>query len=191
MELNTEELKAKFLETARNEIHREGLENLLAWLEKSDFFTAPSSTRFHGAYAGGLCQHSLDVLEMAKKFAPAVGKKIDPEALTVACLFHDLCKVNFYKIDYRNQKVDGVWKQIPFYTVEEKLAYGGHGSKSVFLAERFMKLSVDEAVAINCHMGFSDVSDMNLNRISDAYKASALAWLVHVADEASTYLLER
>lgn len=41
-----EKPKETFLALCREKIHREGLEDLLAWLTKSDFFTAPASTRF-------------------------------------------------------------------------------------------------------------------------------------------------
>ena len=64
---DVEKQKQEFLSLCRENIHREGLEDLLTWLQKSDFFTAPASTRYHGAYEGGLCEHSLDVYRMAKK----------------------------------------------------------------------------------------------------------------------------
>lgn len=58
---DVEKQKQEFLSLCRDNIHRDGLEDLLGWLQKSDFFTAPASTRYHGAYEGGLCEHSLDV----------------------------------------------------------------------------------------------------------------------------------
>ena len=56
-----EQQREEFLTLCRNNIHRDGLEDLLSWLQKSDFFTAPASTKYHGAYEGGLCEHSMDV----------------------------------------------------------------------------------------------------------------------------------
>ena len=187
---NIEEQKQKFLALCRDNIHRDGLEELLGWLEKSDFFTAPASTRFHGAYEGGLCEHSLDVYDMALKGANGFGLILDAESIAIAALFHDLCKVNFYKPDTRNQKINGVWTVVPCYTVEEKFAFGGHGSKSVFLVQQFMKLKTDEAAAINSHMGAFPGGDA-VRDSANAYEAFFLAWLIHAADEAATYLLER
>ena len=188
-----EKQKQEFLTLCRENIHREGLEDLLNWLQterRSDFFTAPASTRFHGAYKGGLCEHSLDVYSMAKKAISAYGLDLSEESVVISALFHDLCKVNFYKEDFRNQKIDGVWQQVPCYIIEEKYCFGGHGSKSVFLVQQFMKLKTDEAAAINCHMGATSGGD-SVRETSSAYQAFPLAWIIHVADEAATYLLDR
>lgn len=191
MELNLEEQKERFLSICREKIHRDGLEDLLEWLCKSDFFTAPASTHYHGAYAGGLCQHSLDVYDYIQKLAFLLPTQPSEESLAIVALWHDLCKVRLYKIDKRNQKIDGVWQEVPYYTIEEKYHFGGHGSKSVFLIQQFMKLKADEAAAINCHMGFSDGGSSTVRDVSNAYQQFGIAWLVHVADEAATYLLER
>ena len=192
MSVNVNDQKKLFLEICNDRIHREGLDKLLDWLEKSDFYTAPASTRFHGAYEGGLCEHSLDVLEQALKLTPMLPQKLENlESLTIACLFHDICKVNCYKPDKRTKKVNGTWVEVPYFSVEEKFHFGGHGSKSVFILQQFMKLTPEEAVAINCHMGFSDCGPSGTSDISNAYEQYPLAWLVHVADEAATYLLDR
>lgn len=191
MELNLEAQKQEFLTICRTEIHRDGLEELLEWLCKADFFTAPASTRYHGGYAGGLCQHSIDVYQYAKKLSFLMPSAPSEESLAVAALFHDVCKVNLYKVDKRNQKIDGVWREVPVYVIEEKFHFGGHGSKSVFLVQQFMKLTTEEAAAINCHMGFSDGSATTVRDVSSAYQQFPLAWLTHVADEAATFLLDR
>ena len=191
MELNLEEQKQRFLEICRTTIHRDGLEDLLSWLQKVDFFEAPASTKYHGAYTGGLCQHSLDVYDYARKLTFLSPVPISDESLVIATLFHDVCKVNLYKVDKRNQKIDGVWREVPVYVIEEKFHFGGHGSKSVFLVQQFMKLTTEEAAAINCHMGFSDGSATTVRDVSSAYQQFPLAWLTHVADEAATFLLDR
>ena len=82
------------------------------------------------------------------------------ETYAIVALLHDLCKANFYKKGTRNVKNDetGKWEKVPSYSVEDMFPYG-HGEKSVFLIERFMKLKVEEAVAIRWHMGgFDDAS---------------------------------
>lgn len=183
--------KERFISLCREKIHRDGIERLLEWLSRSDFFTAPASTHFHGAYEGGLCEHSIDVYECALKTVEGFGLEFNEESLLIAALFHDLCKVNFYKKEMRNRKIDGKWQEVPSYAVDEKYAFGGHGSKSVFLVQQFMQLKTEEASAINCHMGFSDVNPTATNEISRAYAAFPLAWVIHVADEAATYLIKR
>ena len=84
---------------------------------KADFFTAPASTHYHGAYAGGLCQHSIDVYQYAKKMSFILDKEPSEESLAIATLFHDVCKVNLYKVDKRNQKINGEWKEVPYYVI--------------------------------------------------------------------------
>ena len=187
---DVEKQKQEFLALCRENIHREGLEDLLTWLQKSDFFTAPASTRYHGAYEGGLCEHSLDVYRMAKKAIAGYELELAEESVAIAALFHDLCKVNFYRRDTRNQKINGEWQEVPYYTIEEKFCFGGHGSKSVFLVQQFMKLKTDEAAAINCHMGATPGGDA-VRDSGNAFQAFPLAWVTHVADEAATYLLKR
>ena len=87
MSVDLQEQRERFLACCRENIRREGLDRLLDWLDKSDFFQAPASTRFHGAYAGGLCEHSLDVLECARKLTQAFALPLKEESLTVAALF--------------------------------------------------------------------------------------------------------
>ena len=188
--MDIEAQKIEFITLCREKINREGLEDLLNWLQKSDFFIAPASTKYHGAYEGGLCEHSLDVYRMMLKGIEAYGLKLKDESVAIASLFHDLCKVNFYKKDFKNQKIDGQWQEVPCYTIEEKYCFGGHGSKSVFLVQQFMKLKTDEAAAINCHMGFSQGGD-TLRDTGKVFEGNSLAWLTHVSDEAATYLLKR
>jgi len=191
MELNFETQKQEFLTICRSCIQREGLEALLDWMSKADFFTAPASTKYHGAYAGGLCQHSIDVYQYAKRLTFLMPEAPTEESVAIVTLFHDLCKVNLYKTEKRNQKINGEWQEVPVYTVEEKYHFGGHGSKSVFLIQQFMKLTTEEAAAINCHMGFADGSASVVRDVSNAYHQFPLAWITHVADEAATYLLNR
>ena len=173
-----------------NDIDREGMKELMDWLEKSDFYTAPASTRFHGSYHGGLCEHSLNVYDELKRLLQIYGDSVNVSESTIriVSLFHDLCKVNFYITEKRNRKNElGQWESYDAYSIKEKLCYGGHGSKSVFILQNFMKLSVDEAVAINCHMGaFGDNKD-----IGKSFEQFPLAWLVHTADCAASFIVER
>lgn len=171
-------------------INRDGMNEFRNWLNSSDFFTAPASTRYHGNYAGGLLEHSLNVYDQLEKLLPLYADvvHVPEESVRIASLFHDLCKVNFYSTEKRNRKNEhGQWESYDAYTIKEKMCYGGHGSKSVFILQNFIKLTVDEAVAINCHMGASDGN----KDVGNAYEQFPFAWLVHVADEAAAFIIEK
>ena len=183
--------KDKFTEIYTQYITRPGADKLFAWLESTDFFTAPASTRFHGDYNGGLCEHSINVWEELIRLLKAYPEvKVTAETATIVTLLHDLCKIGCYKQELRNQKVNGVWVQKPVYVFDEDFCYGGHGSKSVYLIQKHMDLTDTEAVAINCHMGFSDRNPGDYS-LGSAYEQYPLAWLLHVADESATFIRER
>ena len=185
---NIEENKRIFLELC-SMIKRDGIEDLLAWLESSDFFTAPASIRFHGNYPGGLVEHSLNVYYELDRLLGAYPEiQVSEETALISSLFHDLCKVNVYGTELRNRKnEEGVWEKYEAYTFNEKFRYGGHGPKSVFIVQNFMKLKPEEAVAINCHMGgFSE----DPKSVCSAFEHFPFAWLVSVADQSATYLIE-
>lgn len=178
--------KDEFKRIIRENIKRPGIEELMDWLEETDFYAAPASTRYHGAHEGGLVMHSLNVYSQLKKLCEWYECDANEEAIVIVALFHDLCKVGVYKTEMRWRKnQQDKWEQYPTYKHEEDFAYGGHGSKSVFLVQSFIKLSPEEASAINCHMGQWDAT--TYSNPSPVFERNLLAWLLHVADEADTY----
>ena len=181
--------KERFLSLC-GKIERDGIDRLLGWLGSSDFYTCPASTKYHGAFRGGLLEHSLNVYDELKRLLAAYPEiEAAEESVVIVSLFHDLCKVNYYGVEKRNRKNEaGQWESYDAYTVKEKFPFGGHGSKSVFLIQQFMTLSAEEAVAINCHMGTWDRSDPDVGR---SFEQFPLAWLLHVADESATYIREK
>lgn len=181
----------EFVEIYTRDIHRAGSEKLLEWLKTTDFFRAPASTRFHGACEQGLVMHSLNVHRAMTRYFLEEGDS--PESFAICALLHDLCKANFYKPGTRNVKNEatGQWEKVPTFTVEDAFPYG-HGEKSVFLIERFMKLKTSEAVAIRWHMGgFDDAARGGSFAVSQAYDQYPLAVKLHMADLAATYLMEK
>lgn len=186
--------REKFIEIYKSTVTREGADKFLEYLtEKTDFFTAPASTRYHGSYEGGLLEHSLNVYECLcdyvkhSKFCKKYGFEFSEESLAIVALLHDVCKTNFYKTEMRNVKKDGVWVPVPYYTIEDNLPYG-HGEKSVYILSGFMKLSRDEAFAIRYHMGFSGPEDNGT--VGQALEMFPLAFALCVADSESAYYLE-
>lgn len=190
-------MKDKFIKAYTENITRPGADKLLAWIESSDFFAAPASTRFHLSSPGGLLEHSLHVFERMKAIC-ANEATITPgfnvpsmETIAVCGLLHDICKANFYAVEMRNRKNDqGRWEQYPFYVVDDKLPYG-HGEKSVYIISGFMRLSREEAMAIRWHMGFSDNDFQGGGySVGNAFDKFPLAVLLHIADLQATYLDE-
>lgn len=187
--------KEEFLDIFYDNVERDGADKLLEWLEKSDFFTAPASTKRHSSYKGGLCQHSINVYKrfvklLEMEFGENWQTKVNPESVAIMGLLHDVCKVNTYVEDVKNVKVDGVWTQKPYYRVEDTLPYG-HGEKSVYIISAFMKLTREEALAINWHMGEFDARVQNGSYLaSEVFYKYPICFLMHLADLTATYLDE-
>ena len=182
----------EFEEIFRSKVTREGSAAFLEWLSKTDFFTAPASTKFHCACPSGLVQHSISV------YRTMVERYFDPEtdseeSFAICGLLHDVCKAQFYKEGTRNVKNEqtGAWEKKPYYMIEDSFPYG-HGEKSVFLIERFLRLKTSEAIAIRWHMGgFDDAARGGNFAIRQAYDRYPLAVKLHLADLESTYLREK
>lgn len=188
-------LKDTFIKIFQDNIKRQGADKLLEYLVMSDFFTAPASTKFHLDKEGGLVEHSLNVYYRLKELVENEkndwSKSISQETIAITGLLHDICKVNLYKVDSRNIKQpDGSWKSTPFYSIDEELPYG-HGEKSVYILAGFIKISRDEAMAINWHMGgFDERVKGGSFQVGKAFAKHPLAALLHAADLLSTYLDE-
>ena len=189
--------RERFLDIYTKCITREGAQELLAYLTgaKSDFFTAPASTRYHSACEGGLLDHSLNVYDCLKdylernKVKNEFGLSYSEESIAIVSLLHDLCKVNVYKVSTRNVKdpVTGQWKQMPYYEFDDNLPYG-HGEKSVYVISGFMRLTREEAFAIRYHMGFSNEDDVR--NVGKAFELFPLALALSIADTEATYFVE-
>ena len=178
-------MKEQFIELLKS-TNREGIENLLAFLEKTDFYVAPASTKYHGAYKGGLLEHSMKVYEILKEKIKNEKLDVKEDTMIISALLHDICKLNFYKVDYRNAKNEkGEWEKVPYYTIDDTIPYG-HGEKSVMMISEYIKLTNEEKYAIRWHMGFTEPKEL-YGTIGQAYKKYPLALLLFEADLESTY----
>ena len=183
-------MEEKFIELLKS-TKREGIEELIGFLKKTDFFTAPASTRYHGCFEKGLLEHSIKVYEILKeKVKTAVIPINTPEeSIILISLLHDICKSNYYKVDYRNAKNElGVWEKVPYYTIEDTIPYG-HGEKSVMMITEYIKLTPEEKYAIRWHMGYTEPKEL-YNTIGVAYKKYPVALLTHEADLEATYFFD-
>ena len=180
--------REEFLEIFRTHITRPGSEKLLDWMDsKTDFFSAPASTRFHGACDGGLCAHSLNVYRVLHGtfFTPDEDSE---ETFAICALLHDLCKIGCYRPGTRNVKgSDGKWKSVPTYQFDDPMPYG-HGEKSVYIVNGYLRLTREEAFAIRYHMGFS--GDEDKRNVGKAFQMYPLAFALSTADCEATYFLE-
>lgn len=177
-------------------VKRDGIDKLIEFIRNSDFYTAPASTRFHGAKEGGLLEHSLNVYECLNNkwsnttWVNAIGGiGIDDDTITIVALLHDLCKIYYYTTEMRNVKENGVWVQKPYYTVDDKIPYG-HGEKSVMMIEEYIKLKLVERYAIRWHMG-PYVGQQDWTTLGEAIEKYPLVLALHQADMEATYLLEK
>ena len=187
--------KTEFIEIYQTYIKRAGAKEFLDYLcsNKSDFFTAPASTRFHGSYPEGLVEHSINVYHCLKDYLSRnrvkdmYGMDYDDETIALVALLHDVCKINVYKTSYRNKKVNGEWQQVPYYEFEDEMPYG-HGEKSVYMISPFIKLTREEAFAIRYHMGFSNEDPAR--NVGYTFEHFPLAFALSTADMEATYFVD-
>jgi hypothetical protein len=177
---------------------RPGIEKVIEYLNTTDFFTAPASTKYHNAFEEGLAEHSLNVWDVLGRKNGAYGNPIPPDSETITALLHDLCKTNFYKKEMKNVKKgtkDNGWgKQVANWVEEEVWVVDdkepmGHGEKSLWLLSKMIELTDQEAYLIRYHMGFTEPKDnwMHLNNALDKYPEIIL---LHTADLEATYMIE-
>ena len=128
---------------------------------------------------------------MQNEYGEQFEKVISKESIAICALLHDLCKIDFYKTDFRNVKDNGTWVQKEYYVKNELLPYG-HGEKSVYIINGFIRLTREEAMAINWHMGgFDSRCKGGNNSISEAFALYPLILLLHLSDLQATYIDEK
>jgi len=210
--MNREKMIQRYEELLES-VSRDGMDRLMDFIRKSDFYTAPASTRFHGSYEGGLLEHSLSVYERLVDKAnnpiwDGAFQDIDTDSFIIAALLHDICKTYFYGMELKNQKTydeekvknaerwqvkhdnngDFIWETVPVYIVDDKIPYG-HGEKSVMMVEEYIKLKPVERYAIRWHMGpYSGQQDWNT--FAAAITKYPLALALFEADMEATYIIE-
>ena len=201
-------------EALLSSVTRTGLDKLMSYIkDRTDFYSAPASTRFHLACEGGLLQHSLNVYDclIAKKESPVwkpILAEIPDESLIIMALLHDLCKANFYKEGTKNQKTydpekvseaepwqrkhdqmgDYIWETVKTYQIDDQLPLG-HGEKSVMLIQCYIRLTMQEVMAVRWHMGFSEAKE-NYAAAGLAMEKYPVVLALHEADLEATKIWE-
>ena len=196
------EKKERFVELLRS-TGRQGIEEVISYLEKSGFFSSPASTAFHLNYEGGLMEHSMNVYDMAiamrgpiVAMKPEMEEKMAKENIIIAALLHDVCKANIYKKTKKwDFGKDGTPEQKEKYTTNYSEMPVGHGEKSVIILLGLgLKLTLDEMVAIRWHMGAWDLAFQSYeakSNINEAGNRHPLLALIQSADNMATHILEQ
>lgn len=169
-------------------IGRKGMDELVEYLTESDFFTAPASAKYHSSYQGGLAEHSYKVYELFYRKCISYKVSYDIDSIIIASLLHDLCKVNFYKIEEKWRKDDrGKWESYKAYGYDDLLPLG-HGEKSALIAQKFIELTDSELLMIRWHMAFSANCDQIA--LHNAIQKEPLIVLLHTSDFESSFIFE-
>lgn len=177
---------------------RPGMDHLMEWIEqKTDFYTAPASTKYHLACEGGLASHSLNVYRLLKGKVESGLLELRADTLIITSLLHDLCKVNFYVKETKNVK-DGMkigpygkevanWIEKEVWSVRDAFPVG-HGEKSCYYIQSHIRLTDEEYAMIRLHMG----SDRN--GYPDPFAESGAVFpgviAIHTSDLESAFIVE-
>ena len=167
-------------------------ERCIKWLETTDFFTAPASTKYHDDFEHGLLLHSIrvynNVIDLLRTdhFSRSLSLKDQYDAL-LAALVHDWCKIGLYEKYMKNVKNEdtGKWEQQIAYRYKDTAVPLGHGTTSMFMAGKFFRLSIAQACAIRWHMGAYQVSEPIKNDLFRANETMPMNYLIQFADQMS------
>lgn len=189
----------EFITTLETHVKREGINRVIKWLKSKDIRTAPASTKYHSSYEGGLVVHSLNVYKRLVKLIELEYGQESPytnETIALVSLLHDISKVDFYEVQMRNVKENGIWVQKPFFAVkdeENRLIFGSHSMNSLYMLGKFFNLTYEEELAILHHMGGIDSTEDRFTpkNLAEAYRKSTLALLLSQADAMATFIDER
>ena len=193
-------------EAELGKVNRPGLDKLLEFIRRSDFYKAPASTKYHLSCEGGLLQHSLNVLDALRCLLTAKDEEgsewlyivaghpvatVPDESVIIAALLHDICKTHFYVASTRNVKNEktGKWEKVPCYAVDDKMPLG-HGAKSAMIVKQYMEITTQEMYAIWWHMGFTDTASTDTLTLSQAIDKYPFIWALHTADMMASHFME-
>lgn len=161
-------------------------EEFKTYLLANGFFSAPASTKYHGAYEGGLFDHSFAVMNFLVELSAKNGLKWQrAESPFIVGMFHDLCKIDSYRID----------NSVP-YTVGEparfeynpNTQFKGHGDKSIILLSQHIVLTEEEALCIRYHMGAFVEKDEWRDYTNAIHRYANVLW-THHADMLASHVV--
>ena len=187
-----EENKKIFVDLLKS-VERKGIDKLLEYLEtKTDFYSAPASTKYHNNCPGGLLAHTLNVYENFKKLLALREIEMSEDSIIISALLHDICKCNYYVLEQRNRKINGKWEQVAVWSNTKTVSPPfPHAYRSVRMILQFFRLTPQEEFCIYYHMGPYGGEDYEyrslLQKVNTDYPETLL---FYTADLFSTYLDE-
>lgn len=164
------------------------------WLMDNGFFTAPASTKYHGAYEGGLFDHSFAVTDYLVKLTTDLKLEWQrKESPWIVGMFHDLCKIDNYEkvVDVEGKVFFGsdlVKGEEAHFEHSNDVLLNGHGEKSIILLAQFMTLTEEEILCIRYHMGAYNKEDWN--GFDRAIRKYPNVLFTHTADMYASKVLE-
>ena len=162
---------------------RQGVESMLAWMEKTGFFVSPASTRYHGCYAGGLARHSLNVYALLDELNGNLDIGCPQESLVIATLLHDVCKVGAYL---------GSTKPYSWNRAQPK----GHAMLSLLRIQPHIQLNELETKMIKFHMGIYGLQEFEMKKgeytlrgggMANAWHHHPIVKLMYFCDELASF----
>lgn len=199
MENNSIKNKERFCKILM-ETERENIDYVIQDLEEDGFFESPASAQGHGAYPGGLVEHSLNVYDAAMatresmlQLRPDIEAQLKPESIAIAALLHDVCKTDFYKRVKRKKRNEiGIFEEVETYEIHDENFPVGHGEKSVIMLLRSgLDLTEEEMCAIRWHMGPWNLSRDDEKFYRQSHRNTPLPAIIHVADTLASSIIER
>ena len=196
---NNNEARARFEKILRD-TGRENIDYVIEDLDAWGFFTAPASAKGHGAYPGGLLEHSLNVYDAAVEarkamivLRPDLEDDLKADSIAIAALLHDVCKSDLYRLVKKKRRNEvGQYEEFEQYEIHDENFPVGHGEKSVILLlQSGLDLKDDEICAIRWHMGPWNMSGDDGKFYRQAGKATPLQPLIHAADTLASAIIER
>jgi len=177
----TEEIKKELLS-----IERPGMKELVEYMERKGFFTAPASTRFHGCFRGGLLIHSYFLYIQFMKHCQSYKLEFPKESMLICAFGHDLCKAGAY--------IEAGPGRYKWNNYNGK----GHATLSLDRLKKFIELKPEEEAIIKYHMGMYGTTEFggargeySIKELVDAYNNVKLAKLFYFCDDMSTQFLEK
>ena len=164
------------------------VDRAIKWLEGTDFYVAPASTRYHDSEPCGLLKHTLKVVNRTIDLTTINPfKSVNLAEAIIVAIVHDFCKVNFYESFMRNVKNEdtGEWEKVASYRHKPSDYPFGHGITSLYIAQKLFKLTLEQALAIRWHMSIYDVSDYEKSDLFDANERFPMVMLTQMADQLS------
>lgn len=187
MEMTCKEGLKDAFERYLKDVNREGINDLIEWLDKTGFYDAPASGSYHLAKEGGLVEHSLNVTNLAVDLNKHMGEPVEKESVIIAAALHDLGKHQYYGKDYYKENIlkSGNRSSAKPWARNRDLINVPHEIISIQIASRFIDLTEEETWAILHHNGL--YGDLKYNLMG---KESKLQMIVHFADMWASRVIE-